>query len=319
MERIALDQLAWYESTLLRMDGVVHGFGTKGTSIEAVAAALGFSHERIARLHQVHGATVHSLKTVPTGLLTGDALLTVVPDLVLQVKTADCLPILLQGLAPLSSGALPQRARLRLRRFGCHALGASDLHWRSAPPRAPRNHARSDWQSLRRRRIRLWRKFLARHHFPQRRTRGCLEECAEWSLLVGAIHAGWRGLAAGVITAALREARGQYGVAPGSIRCAIGPSMGPNCYEVGHEVIEALTEAGHDPKLIARKGERDRWWLNLASCARAELIRGGVAPDRIDVSPNCTHCSAEEFHSYRRTRERSGRQYSFIALRASVD
>lgn len=130
--------------------------------------------------------------------------------------------------------------------------------------------------------------------------------------VIGAIHAGWRGLATGVISAALRTAAAYYDIAPSDFRVVIGPAMGPDCYEVGREVIVALEQRDHDFRRAARPSRDGRWLLDLSGCALAELVQCGVPRAAIEVIDVCTHCAAHEFHSYRRAPEVDGRQPAMI-------
>lgn len=111
---------------------------------------------------------------------------------------------------------------------------------------------------------------------------------------VAMLHCGWRGLAAGIV------ARGAEAV--GATDAAIGPSIGPCCYEVGEEVLGAFSGLGRD---IA--SER---MLNLPEVARRLLRDAGV--ERIESSGLCTSCESELFFSHRRDDGRTGRQAGLV-------
>jgi len=106
---------------------------------------------------------------------------------------------------------------------------------------------------------------------------------------VAMLHCGWRGLAAGIVArgAALVEAT----------TAAIGPGIGPCCYEVGPEVTDAFAELGD--------GIAEGRMLDLAAVARRLLSRAGV--DRVESAGLCTFCEAELFYSHRRDRGVTGR------------
>ena len=107
------------------------------------------------------------------------------------------------------------------------------------------------------------------------------------------LHAGWRGLLAGVVAAGVRA----LGV--GGLAAAIGPSIGPCCYEVGDEVAKPFTEAfGED---VVRDGKLDLW----TSAERALRAAGCEHVDRLDL---CTSCGADRFFSHRRDHGKTGRQ-----------
>jgi YfiH family protein len=134
---------------------------------------------------------------------------------------------------------------------------------------------------------------------------------------VAAVHAGWRGLAAGVIGEALAALAA---LAPEGLTGAvgvIGPRVGPACYEVDAPVVEALARrfanALEDALAQTRPGH---WQLDLAALARVELARAGLAERRIAaLADACTACDARRFHSYRRDGPGSGRLFHWIAAR----
>jgi len=110
---------------------------------------------------------------------------------------------------------------------------------------------------------------------------------------VGILHAGWRGLLAGIVAAGVRALGGR------SLVAAIGPSIGPCCYEVGEDVAEPFQQAfGED---VCRGGTLDLW-----TAAERALRAAGV--ERVERSDLCTSCHADRFFSHRRDNGRTGRQ-----------
>jgi YfiH family protein len=120
---------------------------------------------------------------------------------------------------------------------------------------------------------------------------------------VAAVHAGWRGTAAGVAGRAMEAMAREFGTAPGDLHAAIGPGIGKCCYEVGLEVA-------------AQFGQTGRAHIDLPDENRRQLIANGVPAGRIYIAGLCTRCGAEEFHSYRRDGDRAGRLYSFVGVTA---
>ena len=116
---------------------------------------------------------------------------------------------------------------------------------------------------------------------------------------VAAIHAGWRGTAAGIVQSALARMRNDFGSDPRDTFAAIGPGIGRCCYEVGEEVARqfGLQQSGN---------------LDLAMENRSQLIRAGLSPERIEQVGGCTFCNAAQFFSWRRDHDRAGRMISFI-------
>jgi YfiH family protein len=114
---------------------------------------------------------------------------------------------------------------------------------------------------------------------------------------VAAVHAGWRGIAAGVVSAAL----GRFD-RPAGVLAAIGPAVGEDHYEVGEEVVAAVS-AGTGTAVVTRRGGSIH--LNLPETVAAVLQNHGVR--RIERAEECTACERDRFFSYRRD-GRSGRQ-----------
>ncbi|HEX2657927.1 MAG TPA: peptidoglycan editing factor PgeF [Polyangia bacterium] len=128
-----------------------------------------------------------------------------------------------------------------------------------------------------------------------------------------AVHAGWRGTVAGVLAEAIRHLTVELGARPADLRVAIGPSIGPCCFEVGPEVVDAVEAAfpaarAADAILTHKpKAHVDLWTLNRLTAR--EL---GVAADAIDVAGLCTACDRERFFSYRRDHGQTGQLAAFI-------
>lgn len=127
---------------------------------------------------------------------------------------------------------------------------------------------------------------------------------------VAAIHAGWRGLIAGVIAATLAKFE-----VPQRVTAWIGPAIGACCYEVGPEV--ALQVVARSSQAVCSPGPRGRPHLDLALAAASELNRSGVG--EIRHLALCTACHPAVLESYRREGARAGRNRSLIRLRAAAE
>ena len=111
---------------------------------------------------------------------------------------------------------------------------------------------------------------------------------------VSILHAGWRGLLAGVVAAGVRA------LGTGGLAAAIGPAIGPCCYEVGEEVASPFREAFGDD--VVRDGNK----LDLWTAAERALRAAGVEQvERFDL---CTSCEPDRFFSHRRDHGKTGRQ-----------
>lgn len=141
----------------------------------------------------------------------------------------------------------------------------------------------------------------------------------ERSGAVGAVHAGWRGTAAGAVEAAVRAMGDTFGSAPRDLIAAIGPSIGPCCYEVGEEVRAAFLDihpaARVDGWFSSHDGGRPR--LDLWAATSDQLEACGIPADRIHVAALCTALHPEWFYSYRREGPVTGRLVGVIRARDS--
>jgi len=134
---------------------------------------------------------------------------------------------------------------------------------------------------------------------------------------VAAAHAGWRGTVAGVLPAVVRALAAEFGARPGDLRVVLGPAIGPCCFEVGAEVVDAVGAAlGGAPAgvvLPSPCGAPDRWHVDLKAANVLLLERAGVSREAIDAGPECTRHDAARFYSYRRDRDRTGQQMGIVA------
>ena len=144
--------------------------------------------------------------------------------------------------------------------------------------------------------------------------------------VVAAAHAGWRGTAAGAAPAAVHALAREFGSKPKDLVVAIGPSIGPCCYEVGSELVDVFAAAGHPRHLIDRwfqalppqRGSREPSTLRLdvAGANRDQLILAGVPEDSIHTCGLCTAMHDGILTSYRAEKEKAGRMAGIIRPRA---
>lgn len=125
---------------------------------------------------------------------------------------------------------------------------------------------------------------------------------------VAAVHAGWRGTVAGV-TARTVETLVTMGSDPADLEAALGPSIGPCCYEVGDDVWEAFGPAG---RALFRMGPTGRRHLDVRAANARQLKDAGVTEGRIHTVSDCTCCRPDLYHSYRREGGVAGRMISFV-------
>ncbi|ANB72895.1 peptidoglycan editing factor PgeF [Paraburkholderia phytofirmans] len=142
--------------------------------------------------------------------------------------------------------------------------------------------------------------------------------CDEAGRAVGAAHAGWRGLAAGIVEQTAERVAGLAGVEAASLHAYLGPAIGPGAFEVGADVRDAFMngvdgaqrEATADA-FVTHPQNPGKYLADLAALARLRLQRLGVT--RIVGGDLCTVTQHERFYSYRRDRE-TGRMAALIWL-----
>jgi YfiH family protein len=130
--------------------------------------------------------------------------------------------------------------------------------------------------------------------------------------VVGAAHAGWRGTVGGIARNVVTRMV-ELGARPERVCVALGPSIGPCCFEVGPEVVEAFRAAlGEVDGMVVPGPRKDH--IDLRVATRTFLERAGVHPARIDDRPPCTRCEPARFFSYRRDGRDGGVHMGFIGL-----
>lgn len=133
-----------------------------------------------------------------------------------------------------------------------------------------------------------------------------------WKKAIGIVHAGWQGTVKHVAYQTVMAMKAAYGSRPGDILSAIGPSIGPDHYEVGPDVIERVLHSfGSDSATllhqIGNKTHFDLWEANRISLQRAGVIQ-------TEVAGLCTACHSEDWYSHRRENGKTGRFGALIAL-----
>lgn len=127
--------------------------------------------------------------------------------------------------------------------------------------------------------------------------------------MIGIVHAGWRGMADGVIEKGV-DRLCRIGADPDNILAAAGPAIGPCCYEVGEEVLRRL-----GPTAIPARTARGTGSVDLPGTARRRLAAAGIGAGRTEISTICTSCDSSRFHSHRRSGGAPGRNLALLALR----
>lgn len=132
--------------------------------------------------------------------------------------------------------------------------------------------------------------------------------------VIGMVHAGWLGTVRGAVAAAVRAMKAHYGSKPAEILAAIGPSIGPDHYEVGPDVVAQVNQAFGETAPALITGREGKTYLDLWSANRVQLERSGVG--MIEVAVVCTACHLEDWFSHRAEKGRTGRFGALMALPA---
>lgn len=249
-ERNAVTALVCVE---LERDRFANAFSTRGGGVsplpEAALNLAGFENDAAENIYenrrrfvnvlgidwhlmtvvQVHGANVHLIRShadAQPNTFRADALITDLPDMLLGVKTADCVPILL----------------------GDARTGA----------------------------------------------------CA-------AVHAGWRGTLAGIVSQTINLMTAEFGSKPADLRAAIGPAALACCYEVGPEVIDAFLRQDSTAESFFTPTHHGHARVDLHEANRRQLLAAGLHAERVHLAPLCTMCRTDLFFSHRREQLSLGR------------
>ena len=153
---------------------------------------------------------------------------------------------------------------------------------------------------------------------------------ADGSPVVGAVHAGWRGSAGGIVLEAV-EKLVLLGAVREHIRAAIGAHIGTCCYEVGADLLESVTAMAGEafahaycvPRCVDEAGVRKygirkygirKYTADLTGMNLHWLAQAGVDRSRVDVAPHCTMCDPDLFHSHRATGGKRGAMAAMIGI-----
>ena len=133
---------------------------------------------------------------------------------------------------------------------------------------------------------------------------------------VGAAHGGWRGTAAGIAAKTAEAMCREFDAKPENIRAAIGPNIGPCCFETDADVPSAMIEAfGPEAEQWIRQSG-DKYYVNLKEINALALRRVGVT--QIEISVACTMCRPGVFWSHRVTRGQRGSQGAIIVCKEGM-
>ena len=133
--------------------------------------------------------------------------------------------------------------------------------------------------------------------------------------VIAALHSGWRGTAAGIVTRAVERMEEVYGCRPENILAAIGPGIGPCCFETHEDVPNAMMAAVASPALpFIKIKENGKFSVDLKGINAKRLELAGLEPDHIAVCGDCTACMEDKYWSHRRQGAERGSMAAVIEL-----
>ena len=138
---------------------------------------------------------------------------------------------------------------------------------------------------------------------------------------IGAVHAGWKGTASGIAEKTINLMGSTFGCQPSDIVAAMGPAIGPCCYEVNHVVVNTFSRRGEEgmeewnrSSSSSSTDQNELWSLDLAEANKVQLLRAGIKGKNITASPFCTSCREDLFYSHRRDGDKTGRLAAIIMM-----
>lgn len=133
--------------------------------------------------------------------------------------------------------------------------------------------------------------------------------------VVAAVHAGWRGTVGKIVSEAVKIMVNQFNSSPGKLIACIGPSIGPEVYEIGPEVVQQVEANIPNPESVFKKTGDGKALLNLWEANKILLLNESIPEQNITISGLCTYTGDRLFYSARRDGLHTGRMVSGIMLK----
>ena len=150
----------------------------------------------------------------------------------------------------------------------------------------------------------------------------CVADCAPILIcdpihkVIAVVHAGWKGTAAKLVSKVVDGMQSEFDSDPTQLYAAVGPCIQKCCYEVDEPVRQAFQKGGISWDSCAEVKSPGKWQLDLGVANRELLLQAGLPLAAIQISEQCVCCHSEQFFSYRRDKDDSGRQMGFIMLKS---
>ncbi len=132
--------------------------------------------------------------------------------------------------------------------------------------------------------------------------------------IIAAVHCGWKGSSKRILQRVIQRMKEHYGCRSSSLLVAMGPCIGNECYEVGEDVFQIFKKEDHAREFFRPHPlRRKKYFLDLKGLNLSQLVGLGIDEKNIFSIDSCTHCD-ENFLSFRRDKNKTGRMLSFIGL-----
>jgi len=137
--------------------------------------------------------------------------------------------------------------------------------------------------------------------------------------VIGVAHAGWKGTVAHIGAKTVAMMGRIFGTKPDKCLAAIGPSIGPCCYEVDQFVYDQVIAAFPDGRQLLRPIRTGKWQFDLWAANQLQLEEIGILTQNIKIAKVCTSCNADMYYSYRAEHGKTGRMGALLALKKSEE
>lgn len=136
--------------------------------------------------------------------------------------------------------------------------------------------------------------------------------------VIAAVHAGWKSTALEISAKVIRLLYEKYGSSPRDILAAIGPAIGPCCFELDEEAAYTFRNQ-RNHKIFLFPGEKqNKWIVDLPEANRRQMVNCGIPEENIDLSKLCTYCRQDLFFSHRGSGGITGRQVNFMMIKGDT-
>lgn len=133
--------------------------------------------------------------------------------------------------------------------------------------------------------------------------------------VVGIAHGGWKGTVARIAQHTIEAMARTFNSAPATLVAAIGPAIGPCCYEVKDEVISAVRESFANADDLLKRTPNGSVHFDLWEANRSQLLEAGIPEPQLEVAATCTACHTDTFFSHRAEQGKTGRFATLIGLK----